>query len=486
MTLANLWRFLAVALPALGALIANLPSVDLTYHLRAGDEILANRAIPTTDSWTWTVFGEPWFDQQWLAQIALTATYHLGGWTGLVVLRAALVAVTFGLLGAAISRRNPGLGSRTVALLVIAAFALSAVGLALRPQLFGLALFAVTLLLLELRRERPRVVWAIPAVAILWANLHGSFILLPVLCGLAWLEDLHDRAPRRFELPLVALVSIAISALNPAGVGVWGYAASLASNPTLSARVTEWQPTTLRDGQGMLFWASVAAVVAILARGRRRASWPALAWLGVFAYLGAVAVRGLAWWPLVAAVVVAGLLEPDAPPSPRTLRPNRLNAVLAATIGFAMVVLLPFWRPIDPGLNAPAGVVGNAPPGITQALRASYPGLLVTRERGIGPNVWAPQPWSSWFEFALPRARLGTDSRIELFPESVWREYDLVESGSADGRDLLDQETVLIVVAAREQEALIRALESDANWELKYRDVDGAVFVRAYMDEEAG
>ena len=50
MSLANLWRVLAVALPALGALIANLPSVDLTYHLRAGEEILTTGSIPTTDT----------------------------------------------------------------------------------------------------------------------------------------------------------------------------------------------------------------------------------------------------------------------------------------------------------------------------------------------------------------------------------------------------------------------------------------------------
>jgi hypothetical protein len=32
----RLWSFLAVALPVLAALAANLPSVDLAFHLRAG------------------------------------------------------------------------------------------------------------------------------------------------------------------------------------------------------------------------------------------------------------------------------------------------------------------------------------------------------------------------------------------------------------------------------------------------------------------
>src|SRR5262249_44888574 len=154
-----------------------------------------------------------------------------------------------------------------------------------------------------------------------------------------------------------------------------------------------------------------------LARVRTRATWPALLWLLAFAYVGAVAVRGLAWWPLVAALIVGGLLPPDVPPAPRTVKPSNVNAVLVATIGLAMLALLPLWRPLARQVNAPAGVVGIAPGGITASLRT-----LPTP----APRLWAPQPWGSWFEFALPDLQVAVDSRIELFSESIWREYDLV------------------------------------------------------------
>ena len=84
MTLPRLWVFLAIALPVLAATIANLSSVDLTYHLRAGAEILAGGGIPTTDTWTFTAFGQPWVDQQWGAQVILAGVYQVAGWTGLV------------------------------------------------------------------------------------------------------------------------------------------------------------------------------------------------------------------------------------------------------------------------------------------------------------------------------------------------------------------------------------------------------------------
>src|SRR5690242_15813041 len=143
-----LWVFLAVALPTLAALLAPMPAVDLAYQLRAGGEILDARAIPTIDAWTLAAFGRPWTDQQWGAQVLLAVVYRAASWTGLAILRAALVALTCWLLLTLVRRRAPRLGPMGATLLVLAAFTLMALALALRPQLFAIPLFVLTLLLL--------------------------------------------------------------------------------------------------------------------------------------------------------------------------------------------------------------------------------------------------------------------------------------------------------------------------------------------------
>ena len=91
MSFNRLWLFLAISLPVLASLIAPMSTVDLAYQLRAGSEILATGAIPTVDTWTFTVAGQPWFDQQWGAQVILTVVERFGGWTGLAIFRALLV-----------------------------------------------------------------------------------------------------------------------------------------------------------------------------------------------------------------------------------------------------------------------------------------------------------------------------------------------------------------------------------------------------------
>ena len=361
-TLSELWLFLAVALPVLAALIATLPTVDLAYQLRAGADMLAGGGIPATDTWTFTAAGRPWVDQQWLAQEFLAGTYQLAGWAGLVILRAALVGLIQGFLLLAIRRRAPRLQPRTAALLALGAFIVMAPALALRPQLFGMAFFAGALSTLAGRRERPGWWWLVPLLAVIWVNYHGSFILAPVLVGLAWLEDVRDRWPGARRTLATLMATTAATLLNPFGLAVWRYALDIAGNHEISARISEWQPPRPTDVPGALFWISVVAVfvvVVVIARRRGSIPWPTVLGLLVFAGLGGIAARGVAWWPAIAVVSLAALLgEPGPASQPTAARPrpgSALNAAVAAALVLAGVALLPWWRATDPGLGPRRG-----------------------------------------------------------------------------------------------------------------------------------
>jgi len=465
-TLPELWTFLAVALPVLASLIAALSTVDLAYQLRAGTDILAGRGIPAVDTWTFTAAGQPWLDQQWGAQAVLAAVYAVAGWSGLAILRAALVGLTFGLILVAIRRRQPGLKSRVAAWLTLAAFIVAAPALALRPQLLAMACFALTLALLAGRRRRPRAVWLVPVVAIAWANLHGSFVFAPVLVGLAWLEDRVDHEPGRAGLFVVGLATLVATAITPFGIGVWGYAAGLATSSDVRAFVTEWQPTTLRDPTGLVFWISVGAVVLYLVRRGSRPSWPQLLTLASFAVVGAYAARGIAWWPLVAAVTVGAMLDGARGARDRVARPSAFNGVVAALLAVVALALLPAWRPVDPATGAPQGLLREAPSGITAALRD-----LV----GPGDRVWNPQVWGSWFEYAVPEARYALDSRIERISGSLWREVVAVTGGDWCPT-LGSTDTRTVVIEGPEEDSLLAFRLMQGGWQRAYADGDGSIW----------
>jgi hypothetical protein len=338
-----------------------------------------------------------------------------------------------------------------------------------------MAFFAVSLVLVSERRRHPAWLWVIPVLVVPWANIHGSFFLAPLVLGLAWLEDLADRSPLRHRALLVGVVSAATACLTPFGPAVWAYAVGLSTNPEVTRRITEWQPTSIRDATGALFFASVAAVVVLIARRGRPVAWPTLLWLGVFVAIGLYAERGLAWWPLAAVPVVAALLPASIAaalelPERSTMR--RLNAIVTVLIVVAGLALLPAWRPVDPATGVPGGVLTDAPPGVTAALREAT---------GPGDNVFNPQPWGSWFEFAVPEARYALDSRIEFFPPDVWDQYESVVVGAAGWQDRLDGWEVAAIVLQRE-DAAFRDRLLTAGWNEAYRDDDGSVLVAPTLD----
>ena len=80
-----------------------------------------------------------------------------------------------------------------------------------------------------------------------------------------------------------------------------------------------------------------------------------------------------------------------------------------------------------------------------------------------GDRVFNPQPWGSWFEFALPDLPVAIDSRIELFPASVWDAYEGVIAGVDGWQEQLDAwDVAFVVVGGRRRGA--SATGSAAGW----------------------
>lgn len=451
----RLWIWIAIALPALVALLVPLPAVDLAYQVRAGDEILTARALPVADTWTFTAWGTPWVDQQWLAQVKLAAGYAIGGWEVLAVLRAGLVAFTTGVL-IAIARER-GASPRTSAILALAAFALAAPALALRPQLFGIALFAVLLWLIAVRARSPRLYVLAPLVVVLWANVHGSFVLGPALLGYAWLSDLAAHRPARVSL-WILVAGILATLVNPYLAGAWLYAANIGVNPAIAGQVSEWQHTSPFAIPGLLFYPSVVVTVALMLRRRDLVGWPDWVLVAATALMGAWAVRGVAWWALAMVFLLAGVLATERPV--RAPRASVLNGIIATALGVAIVAALPWWRPSDP-LTGRTGLLSYAPSGLA---------AKVAELAGPGSRVVVPQTWGSWFEWAAPEQAYFIDSRFELFPADVWADYAALQGPDAGA--VLDRWAADVVVVP------VGEAVPSGPWDHTWEDADGTILVR--------
>jgi hypothetical protein len=466
LTLDHVWTVAAIAVPVIAALFARLTTIDLAYHVRLGDTMLATGTIPDTDAFTFTASGVGWMNQQWAAQLIL-ALVRRGGWESMIVLHAACLALTYSFLWLACRTRGANVGNASA--LTMGSFAISSSLLELRPQLLALPLFAVSLWLVARRHDHPRGLWLLPLLTVVWVNIHGSFILVPLLLGLAHVEDLSLRSRASRTTMAAGFAAIVASLANPYGPRVWAYALEIGTNQAIRERVIEWAPTSVGEPAGVLFFVSVAAVAGYLAWRRVGISSTDLLWLGVFFSLGVVAFRGVVWWALVAPVVVAGLLSSSRPTAGARGGSRMLNLVFVASLLGLVILGLPWWRTGATDGSRGSNLLADAPQGLVRGVASSVV---------PGSRVFVPASFASWFEYRLPSMYVFVDSRIELFPERIWDDYFRVTEGRHGWRAALDRWRVDAVVTDAGAVELRGLLDSSPAWLVVYDDEEGAVFVR--------
>jgi hypothetical protein len=217
---------LAVLL-ALAVARASLPLShdDLFGHLRTGEWIVEHREVPLADPFSYTRPGERWITHEWGFSLAAWGIWRAGGYPGLIAARVLLV-LAIGLLVGRRMLAEAGTPRSLPWLAALLGLGLWAVAgeLILRAALVSELLLALTLLFLTRYRQtgERRCLTALPAVFLLWGNLHSGVIFGLYILGLRALEALLRRRPARPYL--VALgASAAASLLNPNGIEVWLY-----------------------------------------------------------------------------------------------------------------------------------------------------------------------------------------------------------------------------------------------------------------------
>src|SRR5206468_11897697 len=253
---------------------------DVSWHIATGEWILDHRAIPPTDPFSFSWFGKPWVPIEWLAEVTYAGAYRLAGYAGVAALvTAALMALHAVVYGNA-SRWVRG------ALLPIVAmdFVLMPMLLA-RPHLLTWPLLAFWTWLMLRAREQDRAppLYA-AALMILWANLHGGFVIGLAIAAAFGLEALVDSAdkPRAFRQWLVFGIACGLACLVN-GNGLEGVLHPFRfTQLKMLGLIDEWKPST--PGFTPFSFAVLAITLAVIVWKRPRLPW--VRWLLLAAMLG--------------------------------------------------------------------------------------------------------------------------------------------------------------------------------------------------------
>lgn len=168
---------------------------DVWLHLASGRQIAQGQWTIGVDPFSLATEATPdhpavdWVQQSWLYSLLFYTLYNVVGGAGLVVLKAlAIVALASCLLCIPGDRKHRFLAVIYVGLAVLAV----SPQVLLRPMTVSFLFFAVTLLLcyragaLGNVPARPRLLWWLPLLFLVWANLDAWFIMGPLVLALLW------------------------------------------------------------------------------------------------------------------------------------------------------------------------------------------------------------------------------------------------------------------------------------------------------------
>jgi hypothetical protein len=450
----------------LGLFSTEIADTDFWWHLKTGQYILDHHTLPVPDPFAYTTHrDEPVthfnLTHEWLSQILMYTVYSIAGFPGIVLARATLLAALSGLTGFLAARLSgnfyAGIAAACATASVLVEFTAD------RPALISFLGVAVFVTLLELRRG----LWALPPLALLWANSHGGFFL-----GWIVLLAYCARPPLREnrQLWLVTACAIAASGINPNGFGIVSTVLAYRRSP-MTANLIEWQrPKLWGQPYGFDILLYAAALVLILSwRKVRPAHWILFA---AFAAASLTAFRNI---PLI------GFLAP---------------VLIAAYFPFTFKV--PSLLAWAPPILAAAGIVAGFAQGRFLQLRvaawtipagaADY--LLEHHLTGPIFNTYEQGGYLIWRLF--PQARVFIDGRS--LSETVYRDYNqiLFNAGSVADRitgpreDLLNRHGVQVVVmntmdyvsGALYPLATALANPNSTDWDLVYDDPQAVIFLR--------
>jgi hypothetical protein len=439
------------------------------WHLRLGREIVGTGSVPRVDPLTFTHGGEQWVDQSWLFDAGLALLVRLGGWSAAATASALGIALIYAGLARGLIR--DGRSALVVLVVAVLAAGVGTIHFLIRPHLLTLGFVLLTLRICQRQHESGGWrVFLVPALVVVWANVHGGFLAGPVIVLSAAVghavSGRWDTARRGEVRRFVAAGALCLLAalVNPYGFELYRHVGRLLVSSGVTELIEEYQPVPFGKPDARAFEWVLLALVALptvsLGRMTPYELTQALVWL----HLSLASVRHA---PLFALAVAPGLARVlDGLP---VFKHDR-----ATDTGLADWSLWPGLAAIGLGTAVASGATfGGFDP--THWPLAALPALNgASTEVGL----FHEQDWGGLIEAECrPPRKSFLDDRFELFGRRAILQYLNAIEGGPEWDDVRDRSSIALVWV-RPERGLARRLGADPSWRVRYRDGVSVLFER--------
>ena len=468
---------------------------DTGWHIRTGEWIIAHGRVPRQDIFSFTIPDQTWYAWEWLADVLMAFLHRVGGMQAVLLGAIVLICLTFALLYGLVRRKC---GSALIAFVVTAiAAAGSSIHWLARPHLFTMMFLVVFYSILEERRTR--LLFILPAITVIWANLHGGFLAgIFVLCAYAGGELIsalsardrggrRDAAGRSWRYTLAALGCLAASCINPYFWHLHAHLILFLANPAYFQTIAEFASISFRHPLAPFFelMLLLGAATAFWSVIRRR--FVSFLLLAGYIHLALLSIRNIPLFVIIAAPPVGlavaewlRLLKAETIGSPlhglfRAVD-NLSERLTAADAGRR-------WHVAGPVAIVMLGVMmyGHSPSPHFQAEYdpGRYPVAAVSVLRD-SDRIFSSDTWGGYLVYRRYPAKVFVDGRSDFYGPAFEAEYAEVLGARYNWEAILatyHADTVLLPVDS----PLSSALKGSRNWQAVYDDGVAVVFRAAKL-----
>jgi hypothetical protein len=446
---------------------------DLWWHIKVGQNILATHHWPTTDPFSFTVGGTPWMAYEWLGDVVIGTVARYGGLLGLNIFLIVVASVVMLALYAYTTLRSGNSKAGFVASGLLCSLAFASFNL--RPQMFGYLFLVLELIALErFRRGKPRALWFLPPLFMVWINTHGSWIIGLGVIFVFWASGLMDfriggvearrwTVAERIRLELIFLLCLAAIPFTPYGTRLAAYPFTVASTLPLNVgNVLEWQPMPFNIAGGKLFLGVVIAFFALqmMFQFTWRVAEVALCFGGIL--MSCLHVRFLLLFVPFFAPLFATMLARWLPPYDKKKDHYILNAILMTAVVVAMVRYFP------------------TRDGVEKIVARTFPVHAVEylhQHPAPGP-MYNTYGFGGYLIWKLPEQKVFIDGRGDLYEDGgAFNEY-LQVADLKPAAWLVLQAHGIQSCLLESAEPLSTVLAARPDWEKRYTDGVSTLFVR--------
>lgn len=266
---------------------------DFGWHLQVGRIVIAH-GVPRADPFSFTMPSYPYVDHEWLTDTIQALLYPAIGLWGLAALFAGVGTLALLISDTIIEKKYRVLSF--IPLLLITVTLLSFVGI--RPQVISWLFFSILIWVLVNGYKRDLAIYSLPLLFILWANLHGGFVIGIGTLFVFILIDFWKRRTFNISFIIIFILSILATGITPYGFRIWWEIWMSLSDSSLRWSIGEWMPAFSETSWTL--WVFLALSLFFVCRYWKKFSFFELVMYVFLLLSGLASIRNIPFWLLLA------------------------------------------------------------------------------------------------------------------------------------------------------------------------------------------